>query len=122
MAAKYDPDYARGVRGPGSIPGRGAWLNILDIRKAALMLEKKLTAILMDSDEKEHCLRQLDATVLLAEGIILRYDRNGPPENDSELFRAEAALRWILDHPAEYKGVDVEGHRKLIALLRKKIG
>ena len=49
MSAKYDPDYARGIRGPLSVLGRGAWLNIVDIRKCALALEKRLRSILIDS-------------------------------------------------------------------------
>ncbi len=120
--ASHDPDYARGVRAPGPIPGRGAFINIKECRKLVLGLEKKLGAILIDSREKDRVLGHLDDVGLILEGVILRYDRNGPPDCDSELFRVEATLRFVLEHPVEFKGVDVDGLKKLATVLRKKTG
>lgn len=122
MSAKYDSDYARGNRGPHPVPGRGAWLNILDIRKAGLMLEKKIEAILLESPEKEHCLRDLDRTLVFAESVVLRYDRNGPPESQSEIGDMEATLRLAIKYPDHFKSFDLEGLKRETAALRKKVG
>ena len=121
MTPKYDPDFARGARGPGSVLGRGAWLNILEIRKAALVLEKRLRAILVDSVEKEHCLVKLDATVCYAESLIGRYDRNGPPEVQSEIGDTEAVLRIAIKHPETFPpGFAGEVKKALEAMKKKK--
>lgn len=122
MAAKYDPDYARGARGPSSVIGRGAWLNILEIRKSVLTFENKVRSIVLDSDEKEHLLRMIDTAGTYAEGIIARYDRNGPPEVQSELGDMEATIRLAQQYPAHFKAFDVEGLKKQAVALRKKVG
>jgi hypothetical protein len=95
-------------------------LNILEIRKAALFLEKRLIAVLLDSPEKDHCLRSFDAAICHAEAIILRYDRNGPPEVASELGDMEATIRLAQKYPGHFKAFDVEGLIKQAAALRKK--
>ncbi len=118
---KYDPDYARGARGPAPAIGRGAWQNILEVRKAALMLEKKLKAFLFDSEERDRCLLELDAVLVYAEGLIARYDRSGPPEVQTELGDMEATLRLASKFPEHFKAFDVDGLKKQAAGLRRRV-
>jgi hypothetical protein len=118
--AQYDPDHARGRRGPGPVLGRGAWQNILEIRQRALALEKALRSILLDSDEKNACLLQLDAAVCYAESIVGRYDRNGPPETQSEIGDLEAVIRVAVKFPENFKSTDIAGLKAVLAAVKKK--
>lgn len=115
---KNDPQFARGSRAPGPVPGRGAWANIQDVRKAALPLENKLHVLLIDGAEKDHALLMLDAALCYAEAIIGRYDRNGPPEGLDEIGEMEATLNVIRRHPAQFAGFDAEGMKSAIAKLK----
>lgn len=116
----YDPDYARGSRGPGPVVGKGAWANILEIRRRALAVEKLLRQVLLDTEEKEHCLRDFDSVMRGAEALLLRYDRNGPPEIASEIIDMEATIRLSTRYPDHFKAFDVEGLKKQVTALRKK--
>lgn len=118
---KSDSDYARGLRGPGPVPGRGAWANILEIRKCVLTLEKKLKITLLDCEEKDFCLVQLDQVGAYAEQIITRYDRNGPPEGHSDLGDMEATLRLAAKNPDQFKAFDVAGLKAAVAKARGEI-
>lgn len=112
---KSDPEYSRGVRGPGPIPGRGAWQTILAIRKDALILEKRLRLTLLDSPEKDACLLQLDQALSYAESLVTRFDRNGPPETQSDLADMEAILRFALKNPDHFAAFDLAGLKAAIA-------
>lgn len=120
--AELDTDFARGKRRPPPIPGKGAQMNVDDVRQAAVFLENKLRAFLLDSTEKAHCLHMLDSTLCYAEALILRYDRNGPPANESLLQRLEGFLRLNAEFPEQFKGVNVEDLRKEAAKLAKLVG
>lgn len=115
-----DPDYSRGLRAPGPVPGRGAWITVQNIRKATLALEKQLRASLLDSAEKDFCINQLDMVSSYAEALIARFDRNGPPENQSELGDAEATLRFAAKNPVQFKTVDIAGLKSSLEGLRRQ--
>lgn len=113
-----DPDYSRGVRAPGPIPGRGAWLAVQTVRKLVLALDKFLRATLLESDAKTTILGQIDLVGAYAEALILRQDRNGPPEGSTELSDMEACLRLADKNPGQFKAFDLEGLRGKIAILK----
>jgi|HubBroStandDraft_3_1064219.scaffolds.fasta_scaffold11177_7 hypothetical protein len=121
---EHDPDYARGVRGPGPFVGKGAWENIGQIRRAGLALEKLLRSVLLDSEAKSGLLADLDRLLLAAEGLVCRYDRNGPPAAASELDDMEATLRTARKHPETFPPGFADELSAVIAKLRgvKKIG
>lgn len=114
-----DPDYSRGLRAPGPVLGRGAWITIQNIRKATLGLEKLLRVALLDSAEKDFCINQLDMLSTYAEGLIARFERNGPPENQSELGDAEAMLRFAAKNPDHFKGIDLAGLKAAVEAARR---
>lgn len=118
---KLDPEYARGKRQPPFVPGKGAAMNIAELRQAAGVLENKMRAFLLDSSEKDHCLHDLDAVLCHAEAIILRYDRNGPPVNENLLQRMEATLRLAQDFPDQFRPDFITDLKKNISDLRKKV-
>lgn len=117
-----DPDYSRGARQPGAFPGRAAWQNIQAIRSAALRLQKLLGTVLIDCEAKTHCLGQVDAAAAFAEILVLRFDRNGPPVDQTELNDMEATLRLAHRYPDHFKAFDVGGLKKQADALRKKGG
>ena len=116
-----DPDYKRGVRGPGPVPGRGAWNSVKELRRLTLALEKFMRMALLDSDEKRACLTMIDQASCYAESVIQRYDRNGPVETQSELQDMEATLRLAAKYPDQFKAFDVEGMKKATSAQKKKV-
>jgi hypothetical protein len=115
-----DPDYKRGFRGPGPVPGRGAWNSIKELRRLTLALDKFLRITLMDVPEREVVLGAVDQASCYAEVVILRYDRNGPPETQSELADMEATIRLAAKYPDQFKGTDIEAMKKLVAGQKRK--
>lgn len=124
MALKDDPDYARGLRAPGPIPGRAVWQNIQAVRKSALALEKLLRALFrgFEGDQVATLLANLDMVVSYAEALLARYDRNGPPVDQSLLNDMDATLRLAEKYPEHFPGVDLVGLKKEADMLRKKGG
>lgn len=116
---KNDPDYARGKRGPAATPGRRAWEYILEVRRLSLCLEKYLRTMLIDGDEKNHCLAQLDSATCYAEALIARYERTGPPETQSEVADMEAAIRLAQKYPDQFKAIDIISMKKFVADQKK---
>jgi hypothetical protein len=115
-----DPDYARGLRAPFPIPGRSGWANVQQIRRKVLELDKLLRALLMDSPAKTFLLGNLDSLGAHAEMLLLRFDRNGPPVDQSELNDMEATIRLAAKYPESFKAFDLDGLKKNAAALRKK--
>lgn len=115
---KNDPNKARGALAPGPCAARGAWSNILDIRRAALPLENKIRILLVDTEEKDHAVLMLDAALCYVEAIINRYDRNGGPEGLTDLGEMEATLSLARKNPEQFKMFDLEGLKKMAAKLR----
>ena len=113
-----DPDYARGRQQPGPVAGRGAWITVQNIRRLVLSLDKFLRIAVLDSEAKTTLLGQLDMFGSYAEGLVLRQDRNGPPENQSELGDMEAVLRMAEKNPGHFKSFDVAGLKAKVATLR----
>lgn len=113
-----DPDYARGVRAPGPIPGRGAWINVQAIRKAVLFLYKLANITLLESEAKTALLGQIDAVGAYAEVLVLRQDRSGPAEGSTDLSDMEATLRLAAKSPDQFKAFDLEGLKAKVALIK----
>jgi hypothetical protein len=116
-----DPDYKRGVRGPGPVPGRGAWNSIRELRRLTLQLEKFLRITLLDIEERRSILSAIDQASCYAEAVIQRYDRNGPTETQSELQDMEAVIRMATKYPEQFKTFDTEGIKKVVATQKKKV-
>jgi hypothetical protein len=121
MLTKYDPEYARGVRAPGAVPTRSAWLDVQALRKAALAYEKTLERILPEGMEINTVRANFDAVASYAEVVVMRYDRSGPPENQSDVADMEATLRMAAKNPEQFRAFDVDGLKKAAAALRKKL-
>lgn len=115
---KNDPNKARGAFAPGPCAARGAWANILDIRRAALPLENKIRVLMVDTEEKDHALLMFDAALCYVEAILNRYDRNGGPEGLTDLGEMEATLSLARKNPEQFKMFDLEGLKKMAAKLR----
>lgn len=120
MPLTDNPDSARGLTAPGPIPGRAAWQNVIAFRRLALAVEKFAKATLLDCDAKTAALADLDASFCFVETLILRFDRNGPPVDQSELNDAEAAIRFIRKNPEQFGGFDLKGLEKYTESVRKK--
>src|ERR1700722_4244615 len=100
---KFDPDLAVGPRAPQPTPGLACWNNIQEVRKIALMLQRKLKFTLLPGEETDSCLLAIDRAVSYAEILIARHDRNGPPVGNTELQDMQATLRLAAKNPDHFK-------------------
>jgi hypothetical protein len=76
---------------------------------------------LLDTEERKTILSAIDQASCYTEGVIQRYDRNGPVETQSELQDMEAVIRMATKYPEQFKTFDTDGIKKVVASQKKKV-
>lgn len=117
-----DLDYAHGNRQPPATPGRSAHANVASLRRHVLAVEKFLKAVLLESPQKERCLGRIDEAAAYAESLIYRFDRNGPPVDQTELSDLEAVLRVADKNKDQFRAIDLDGLKQKVKALRQRGG
>ena len=116
---KYDVESARGTRAPGEVPTNMAWVDVKRVREAFVALEKVITTVVPDCEERAHLLRQIDTAGIVSEALVVRHNRNGSLLGATPLGDMEATLRCAQRNPEQFKSFDVDGLRKAVAALKK---